>query len=312
MHVLDRFDADRIAALHERGEFFWLDLEAPAAGEIDELGAALGLPPFAVEDTREFGQRAKIDDYGDRLLIVFYAAVGDPGTAALVETHLHLSARELVTVHRDPCPPLREARAARDHTEHGIVYRILDEFSESTVTLLRRIEQEVAGLEARAFERPSAEDRRRITQLRGQLFRLLQIVVPERDMLAAGTEPLERVLAMEDGQARHPVHDIRDDLVLATNLITYCRELLAEALDVHLQATSNRLNEIATRLTLMATFFVPLTLITSFFGQNFGWLVDHVDGLTDFLIWGIGALLVPTVVIWVALRRAGYLDRDGQ
>jgi magnesium transporter len=88
--------------------------------------------------------------------------------------------------------------------------------------------------------------------------------------------------------------------------------VLGEALTVYLQATSNRLNEIATRITLLATIFVPLTLITGFFGQNFGWLVDHIDSLTAFLVWGIGGLVVPAAAIWAWLRRAGYLNRDGQ
>ena len=131
-------------------------------------------------------------------------------------------------------------------------------------------------------------------------------------MLAEGTEAIERVLGMEQGQARHPIYDIRDDLVLAVNLIVYCRELLGEALTIHVQSTSNRLNEIATRLTLLATFFVPLTLITGYFGMNFGWLVGHTEGLADFLIWGVGAMVATVVLIWLALRRAGYLGRDGQ
>ena len=140
----------------------------------------------------------------------------------------------------------------------------------------------------------------------------MQVVVAERDMLAGNAAAIERVLGMEAGQAHHPFGDVRDDLVLAVNLIAYCRELLAEALDVYLQATSNRLSEIATRLTVLATIFVPLTLITGFFGQNFGWLVDHIDSLTTFLVWGVGGMVVPALAIWAGLRRAGYLNRNGQ
>src|SRR5215217_5772585 len=65
MHVLDHYDAARIRALHDSGEFFWLDLDTPTAAELAELGEILDLPPLAVEDSQEFGQRAKIDDYGD-------------------------------------------------------------------------------------------------------------------------------------------------------------------------------------------------------------------------------------------------------
>jgi magnesium transporter len=312
MHALDRFDADRIRALLESGEFFWLDLESPTDAEIDGLAELLDLPPLAVEDTHEFHQRAKIDDYGDRLLIVFYGAQRGAGETGLIEVHMHLATGRVVTVHRERCAALEPLRTAHPHSDHEVVYRILDALSESVLSLLREIEQEVSGLEQRAFERPSAADRRRIVELRGQLFRLLQVIVPQRDMLEAGADAIERVLGMGAGQAHHPFQDIRDDLVLGVNLIVYCRERLGEALNVYLQATSNRLNEIATRLSLLATIFVPLTIITGFFGQNFGWLVDHIDSLTAFLIWGIGGTVGTVIVIAAWLWRAGYLNSNGQ
>jgi magnesium transporter len=312
MHVLGRFDAEQIRTLCERGEFFWLDLEAPSDAEIDELAELLVLPPLAVEDTHEFHQRAKIDDYDDRLLIVFYGAQGGAHEAELVEVHVHLSRGRVVTVHRARCEALAGLRAEHLHSDHEVVYRILDALSESVLALLRDIEQEVSGLEQRSFEQPSAADRRRITELRGRLFRLLQVIVPQRDMLDPGDEAIERVLGMEPGQAHHPFHDVRDDLVLAVNLIAYCREVLAEALNVYLQATSNRLNEVATRLTVLATIFVPLTLVTGYFGQNFKWLTDHIDSLTSFLVFGVAGIVMPAALIWGWLRRAGYLNSNGQ
>ena len=43
-------------------------------------------------------------------------------------------------------------------------------------------------------------------------------------------------------------------------------------------------------MSVVATIFVPLTFITGFFGMNFGWMVDRVDGPAAFLLLG---LLVP-------------------
>ena len=37
--------------------------------------------------------------------------------------------------------------------------------------------------------------------------------------------------------------------------------------------------------------------MTGFFGQNFGWLVRNIDTQHDFLLYGVGALVVPTVII---------------
>jgi len=98
----------------------------------------------------------------------------------------------------------------------------------------------------------------------------------------------------------------------AANVIAYCRELLAEALNVYLQSTSNRLNQIATRLTVLATIFVPLTLITGFFGQNFGWMVRHIDSFLAFLVFGVGGIVILGGGIWFALQRSGYLNSNGQ
>ena len=312
MHVIAHYDAEEIRRLNMSGEFFWLDLTSPTDEQLAELGEILGLPPLAVEDSQGFGERAKIDDYGDRLLIVFYGAQREGGRYDAVEVHIHLSHGRIVTVHRGRCEPLESVRRLHAHSDQEIVYRILDALSESVLTILRSIEAEATRLEEVAFEHPTAADRREIVMMRGRLFRLLQVIVPQRDMLASGADAIERVLGIEPGQAHHPFADIRDDLVLAVNLSAYSRELLAEALNVHLQATSNRLNTIATRLTVLAGIFVPLTLITGFFGQNFGWMVDHISSFTAFLILGIGGVVIPGSVIWLWLRRAGYLDNDGQ
>ena len=120
MQVLDTVDLDAIRALHGREEFFWLDLDAPSDADVDALGELLGIPDLAIEDTKEFGQRPKLDDYGERVLIVFYGAHG----TELVEVHVHVSGQEVVTVRRAPCAHLWEAReraaTARVRTEQDL------------------------------------------------------------------------------------------------------------------------------------------------------------------------------------------------
>jgi magnesium transporter len=103
VHVLTSVGRDRIAELLEAGHFFWLDLESPADDELAALGELLHLHPLALEDTREFGQRPKLDRYGDAVLLVYYtASVTGDGVPELVEVHLHISGSWIVTVRRAP------------------------------------------------------------------------------------------------------------------------------------------------------------------------------------------------------------------
>jgi magnesium transporter len=302
MQVLDTLDVAKIRALHEREEFFWLDLYAPTDEEVHELGELLDIPKLALQDTKEFGQRPKIDDYGPRVLIVFYGAHDD----AIVEVHVHVSGNEVVTVRRAECGHLWDARRRTAEgamgTEQHVVFRVLDALADSLRMLVDRYAEEVQHLEDAAFERPTSAERRRMSELRSKLFRLQQIVLPQRDMLARGGDLLESLPGLERDVARHPFRDVHDDLVLTANQIDYLRELLAEAVNV-------LLNQMAGRLTVVATFFLPLTFATGFFGMNFGWMVNHIDSAATFFMLGVGSMAVTIAIAAALLMRSGYLGR---
>jgi magnesium transporter len=302
MQVLDTFDDEAIRALHERGEFFWLDLDSPTDEQVDALGDLLDIPRLALQDTKEFGQRPKIDDYGPRVLIVFYGAHDD----AIVEVHVHVSGNEVITVRRGQCAHLWDARRrtaeATMGTEQHVVFRVLDALADSLRVLVDHDADEVQHLEDVAFERPTSAERRRMSELRSKLFRLQQVVIPQRDMLARGGDLLESLPGLERDASRHPFRDVHDDLVLTSNQIDYLRELLAEAVNV-------LLNQMAGRLTVVATFFLPLTFATGFFGMNFGWMVGHIDSAAAFFMLGVGSMAVTIAIAAALLMRSGYLGR---
>ncbi len=316
MEVLDRLDLERIAALRARDEFFWLDLESPSAADIDALGKALGLRPLAVADTRNFDQRPKLDDFGDHVLLVFFSvreAPGDPERRwRPIEHHLYMSGGYVVTVRREPwaaAAALRESLAAMDDCpESHAVYRILrqlcDDFDAPLADLGARLDE----LEASVFEHVAQTRLQSLYHLRQELQDLLRRMAAQRDGFAAVEAAILRLPGLEVGR-REEIADIRDQLVEISMELGRHHDDVSTLVHLYFSASGDRLNRLAYKLTILATFFVIGKLITGFFGQNFGWLVGSIDSRTDFLVYGLAGLLVPMLAFaaFVWWRRSDWL-----
>jgi magnesium transporter len=158
------------------------------------------------------------------------------------------------------------------------------------VDAVGRLDDEVAQMEQGRFVDP--------TPLRRRLGSVRQAVLTQRDVLTR--------LGGEDGPAPRDDPASRSLRNSAERLagVGVEVETLREALH---DATSDRQNEVVKRLTVIAAIFLPLTFITGFFGQNFGWLVREIDGAGAFLLLGVVLPVVAVVLLFGLLARSGWL-----
>jgi magnesium transporter len=100
--------------------------------------------------------------------------------------------------------------------------------------------------------------------------------------------------------------DVYDHLIRISDLIDTYRDLLSSSMDVYLSTVSNRLNAVMKQLAVIATVFLPLTFVTGFFGQNFGWMVGRIGGWPEFVGLGIGIEVVTLLALLAFFRRRGW------
>ena len=305
MEVLETVDRERLAALRERDEFFWLDLTSPASDDMMAAGEVLGLHPVALEDTTEFGQRPKLDLYGDHLLFVFYtvrrARNSGESPAEPVEVHIYISGSFVVTVRRSTCTELdelhKELDSADAKAEHYIVYRIFDVLTDAFYPIIELLEGQIDAIEAQVLlAKPRQEQLAEIYRLKQNVQELSRRVVPQRDRFLAGTDTILNLPGLSRGTKEY-LRDVGDHLAQIAGELHRQTEDLTALTATYFNANANRLNRVATRLTIGGTFFLAWTLVTGFFGQNFGWLVRNVDTRHDFMIYGVGTLVIPTLII---------------
>jgi magnesium transporter len=297
----------------ERDHFFWLDLTAPSADDLAKLHELFGFHPLALEDSGEFGQRPKLDNYGDYIFLVFYGAYRHSAEdqKPLREVHLFISGKYLITVHREPLPALDQQREQLDgralHSEQFVLYRVLDTLTDSFFPVLAEMDDEIDELEAAVLERPDDQQLERLFALKRQLVAMRKVVTPQRDLFARSVDQIAELPGLKLDE-RDYFRDVYDHLIRISDLIDSYRDLMSGATDLYLSTVSNRQNEVMKQLTVIATIFLPLSFITGFFGQNFGFMVNHlIENPWTFWVVGLGSMVATCLALLAFFRRKGWV-----
>jgi magnesium transporter len=182
-----------------------------------------------------------------------------------------------------------------------LVHRLIDEVADSYLDLVDAVNTRVDEFEDQIDELKTGDIRRRLLEAR-------HLLLLRRRMISATREAVRRIL---DGRVEVGSHalfppeveqlfgDTYDTLVRATEELDIARDLLAGARD-HLQAKiAETQNDIAKKLTVIASLVLVPSFITGFYGQNF-------EGEFGKGYWTLGfamGLIIASTIVQLVLFR---------
>jgi len=303
------------AARCETGGFVWLGLFEPSAAELAEARDTFGLHELAVEDALNMHSRPKVENYDENVQLVILRTARYDDAAEEVEfgeISVFLAPTFVITVRQGAASELRGARQRLEQRPEllavgsaAALWAILDTVVDGYTPVVAGLERDIDQIEDTVFSGAAAPTER-IYSLRREVTDFYRAVHP----LLAVAGSVER----RGGKAlRHYLTDVRDHLLLVDEEVAAQRDLLGTILEANIAVISVEQTKIGVQqntsieqLTILSTVFLPLTFVTGFFGQNFGWLVGHIDTVTAFIIYGIGGLLLPLALLflWFRLRAA--------
>jgi magnesium transporter len=293
------------------GALVWLDVVAPTEERLAKLGAEFGFHELALEDSLHPHQRAKVEEFGTYYFMVAYGLT--PGAAeghVVHEIALFVAPNYLVTIRKDPefdiSAVAERWEAHSDLMKEGggyLLYILLDEIVDGYFVLLDDYEDRIEEVEDQVLaEQVDPQTRGRIFELKKNLMLFRRGAAPLRE----GLDVLQRRTIPVVTDLLEPYYrDVYDHVLRATDFADNLRDILTSALDVHLSAISNRLNEVMKVLTSWAGIILVPTLIAGIYGMNFvhmpelGWRYGYLYALA---IMGGSAL-----ALWMLFRRKGWL-----
>jgi len=304
---------DEVAELARRKEgLLWIDMQGTSPEDVPLLSEAFQFHPLAIDDCLSTALHPpKVDEFSDHIFIIVHGVSYDGGAPVVRTTELCLFLGEhfVVTEHDLHLPVAAELaqrcrkdggimRRGADFLAHALIDGVVGQFQPTLDRLTLRGDE----IEQAVVDDPRPDLLREVGTLRRSATSLLRVIAPQREVLhrlSLGDYPFVAQ------NARVYFSDVYDQLWRIEEEVLSLRELAESALNIYLSSISNRLSSVMKVLSIIATIFLPLTLVAGFFGMNFSYIPGL--GLAHGYLVALGIMVVMALVMLYLFRRRRWL-----
>ncbi len=301
--------------LADQKGFFWLDIfDEPIEKVTDLFTNVFKFHPLAIEDALVQMHVPKIDDWNEYVYIVLHSVTFDKSEDDLLGSHeldIFMGHNYLVTYHTEVfeainLPWENAVRDERVYTQGvgGLLYKVLEEMATQFMHIIDRLDDLVETIEQEIFTRPDSSLLSLLFTTKRSLLTLRRILTPQREVvnkLARGD------YEVVDPNDRSYYRDVYDHYVRLHDISESMRDLVSGALETYLSVVNNRMNDIMKTLTIITTFFMPISFVAAFFGMNFFPTTQLFEGFTGPVGFAVAALLLiglPVLLFfWLRSRK---------
>jgi magnesium transporter len=303
-------DIDALSDLPNHAGFVhWLDIVAPDKPFLSQLADHFTLHPLARDFNEVAGRRPALYEFDGHLMVTArMIAVEGLGTRSEV-VGLILGPGFVITLQEEPedvFEPIRDRLRQKigwirmrgsDHLLYRLLDAICDQYFLVGEYLEDRTEDLMEGIESDTLDDVPGD----IRKLREAVTSFRRAVAPLRDALV-------NLLKSETPLIGRAVHvflrDVHQQSLQLVEMGDSLREQHMELQSRYHLAVSERLNGTMKLLTVVSTFFIPLTFLVGVYGMNFTHMPE-LDWLYGYPLFWLLSLAIAAGML-IGFRRKGW------
>lgn len=316
--AVDEFEVASIADLPEppsngAAERLWLDVNGlHDSALISAVGEQYGIHPLALEDILNTGQRAKFAEYEDQVFITLKMLGYEPGSTKVQSEQLSFIMKDRLLISfqeqgGDTFGPIRDRLRSKTgrtlkHEIDYLLYELLDSVIDGYIYLTEEIGERIDALELRLMRSSNQRILTHINVHKQELHYVSKLSRPSVTLLRGilrSSHPLIR-------KGSRPFFDDLYGLALhAMESIDSYREVLNDYYSLYHLNVTTKLNEVIRVLTIISTFFAPITFLAGVYGMNFKYMPELDQRWAYPAFWGLCLALSSGMLVF--FRRRGWL-----
>jgi len=306
------------------GEMLWVDAESPTEAELDQLKKRFELDDYAIEDVLHRNQRPKLEEYGKSVFAVIHVPIVKNRKSEIIELFIFFEKNWIITIHSNDSELIRAtdnrirtrglAPIATIPSPDLLFYVFLDFAVDAYYPILDEVEDRLEELDKAAITTFKTRVKRMqniigivttIGGVRKRLMTLRRSLTPTRDMV--GMVMRGAVPFVADTSLRS-FRDVYDHSFQLLETIDNDRDRTSDVRDLYISLHSASTDNTIKILTLVATVFLPLSLLAGLYGTNFtaGFFEPGSGDPAGFYIFVLAFVVISIGFVYY-FRRTGWI-----
>lgn len=301
--------------LSHSDSFLWVDITGNLADDYESmLLDTFRFHPLAVDDALQETHVPKVDRWDTYLYLVLRTVRKESHGIFEIDTpelDIFLGENYLVTYHEGKIPIIvkiwelcnQDVRYLSRGVSY-LLYQLADEIVNDIIAVIEDLDDRLDQIEDEIFTNPQPGTIEHIFTIKRVALRLRRTLIPQREVFNKLARSDFDLIPEHDQVYFRDVYDHMERLQEFNDGL---RDLASGALDTYLSVVNNRMNETVKTLTIVTTFFMPLTFLTGFFGMNFFQSTIPLNAWTGslaFMLVLTGMVLTPIIMYFWMRRRA--------
>lgn len=289
----------------------WVNIEGiHDVSIIEKIGKQFNLHPLMLEDILNTGQRPKIDDYDDYILVVLKMIYTNEELKEIVSEQISIVlAGNYVFTFQEFKGDVFDQIRQRIETGKGnirklgadyLVYALIDAIVDSYFFILEQVGDYSEEIEHRLMEEPKKEVLQNIYKLKREMIYLNNSIWPLREVVGNLTRA-ESVLIKQNTALY--LRDVYDHIIQIIDIIESYRDITSGMLDTYLSSIGNKTNDVMKVLTIFSTMFIPLTFLAGIYGMNFKYFPELEWKWAYPVFWTLTLIIITFMIGYFRRKR---------
>ncbi len=304
--------------LKQKDTLVWIDLFRPVQKEYDFIQKTFDLHPLSIEDCSKPINLPKYDLFDKYLFVVFHGPALEHKKVDFKkkEIDFFLGKQFLITVHSYKIDVVSDVfdslKIAKTNSVNSgfLLYQIIDYIVDQYFPMLDDWQDYIEDLETNIINNNhNKHPLEKIMIIKREILHVRKSITPEIELINSFTK---KNYSFFDSKTILYFKDVHDHLMRIYSELETQRDLLKNVFDIHnsmiskqMTETSNKMNQVMQKMTIIATIFMPLTFITGIYGMNFHNMPELYWKYGYFII--LGVMLMIGFLMYATFKKKEWV-----